>query len=236
MVKVLASRRPTAVAWFLSGSRIPILALNAVYRYEPICLQMQNTRTSLGLRAKRSDAHDLPPFIKLGFDGGPVPQHSSKIFQEVVLRDYIWHAAVMLNIERNIFSREQWGTCQQHWWQFPTDLEFVKDIVNGTSPAVQFNFDVGTIDDSDIEQLAREHATKPSDWTATEWCGDWSNMLKAQYDTVPPLPPWAELVKRALTGPSLGLGLLFEGDDWIAENPGRGEPGYIEMLSRMNLD
>jgi hypothetical protein len=118
----------------------------------------------------------------LVLDGNPIPDKTAEVFQ-VVQRDVAWQKALDLCYARDLLPYtwlDRRFRCGFIYDALPNAL---RDISQESS-LIRCNFDPGL--PQDPEALVAAH----NGWSIEEWERAWDTHEPAEYQTVPPLPPW----------------------------------------------
>jgi hypothetical protein len=148
----------------------------------------------------------LPAAITSVIDAGPIPQRATEILQNVIHRDVGWRLAYerlcvpgaatpdhVVQIKTEFFY---------HQTIFPDVLQALCE--NRPGSRVQCNFDPGVPWDenriSDLMERGRAFPPVPFSNTYLSWGGHLGKLMEQseQYDTVPPLPPLADIIEETL--------------------------------------
>lgn len=126
--------------------------------------------------------------FRLVLDGGPVPEHTARIFQDVVQRDAAWQTAFDRSFDwegmgiKDIIALRQ----RNRSFNFEGFPEWVERIGKPDS-VVQCNFDPGG--PVDVQAIVDEHR----DWSLRDWWNLWGRRGQT-VDTCSPLAPWVQLI------------------------------------------
>ncbi|KAI8223616.1 hypothetical protein K4K55_009958 [Colletotrichum sp. SAR 10_96] len=158
------------------------------------------------MEALTLEHHGMPAgSFSLLLDGDPAPGLCEEIFQKIVQRDVAWqlardeahlrgHLPPKTWIERN--GENPWRNKNMQniaeadlgyiYEGFP---QAMRDIAEGKS-IVRCNFSVGT--PWDVESIIKERRGR----SEVEWNEDWFTHSPRTWETVPPLPSWADCLRE----------------------------------------
>ena len=123
--------------------------------------------------------------FSLVFDGNPVPERSSEIFQSVKLAA-AWQAAWYQHLRERKEEHDSWkvgmGPCY-YSMAFP---QAINSMIEGRS-SISCNFFLGDLLDTN------EVLEQNRDLTDSEWDDKYSEEEERCFQTSPPLPPWTDL-------------------------------------------
>jgi hypothetical protein len=120
----------------------------------------------------------------LTFDGNPVPEESSKVF-DVVLRDAAWQSAMDECYSRGWLPSPSWFERRRRVGYIYEDLpQILKELTSSNRTSISCNFVQGH--GRSVESIVEEC----EGYTLDEWKDAWSGHSPTYFQTVPPLPPW----------------------------------------------
>ncbi|KAF4850444.1 hypothetical protein CGCSCA4_v003903 [Colletotrichum siamense] len=180
------------------------------------------------MEALALEHHGMPHgAFSLLLDGGPAPQLCEEIFQAVVQRDVAWQLARDESRRRGYLPARTWIERNgEHPWRrsshyrpaesdhgyiyegFPRAM---RDVAEKKS-VVRCNFDVGV--PWDVERIVEERRGRGEQ----EWNEDWFAHDPLSWETVPPLPSWADCLREDVLRPD--------------ENPPPRRDSFDEWLDR----
>ncbi|KAJ0381902.1 hypothetical protein COL922a_013635 [Colletotrichum nupharicola] len=163
------------------------------------------------MEALALEHHGMPHgAFSLRLDGGPAPQPCEEIFQTVVQRDVAWQLARDESRRRGYLPARTWiernGEHPPRWCSSytPAESDFgymyegfpraMRDVAEKKS-VVRCNFDVGV--PWDVERIVEERRGRGEQ----EWNEDWFAHDPLSWETVPPLPSWADCLREDVLRP-----------------------------------
>ncbi|CAA9959660.1 hypothetical protein PTMSG1_03076 [Pyrenophora teres f. maculata] len=125
-------------------------------------------------------------------DGGPTPDHTSRVVSSVIQRDLAWQTALDISYTRGLLPKPSWldrRTCIGYMYE---GLPDAMHKLSKESSLIRTNFDFNMprfdVDSpsQDLEKLLEDHRG----WTMQEWERGWRTHDPARFQTEAPLPPW----------------------------------------------
>ncbi|KAK4209508.1 hypothetical protein QBC37DRAFT_391234 [Rhypophila decipiens] len=142
------------------------------------------------------EALSLPKNVTLVIDGGPLPQLSAQIFQDIVVLDAVWQAACekafasehyrLYNSEW-VFNSSAYQDHGDHGGYICEDFpNIVRAILDGSGP-ISLNFPIGGA--ASFEQQVEDMLFGRREWEARDWYRAWEERHRDK--SVKPDPPLA---------------------------------------------
>ncbi|KAE9567354.1 hypothetical protein CGMCC3_g16531 [Colletotrichum fructicola] len=179
------------------------------------------------MEALALEHHGMPHgAFSLLLGGGPAPLLCEEIFQTVVQRDVAWQLARDESRRRGYLPARTWIERNgEHPWRWSScfrpaesDLGYMyegfpramRDVAEKKS-VVRCNFDVGV--PWDVERIVEERRGRGEQ----EWNEDWFAHDPLSWETVPPLPSWADCLREDVLRPDENPPARRDSfDEWVA--------------------
>ncbi|KAF5493416.1 hypothetical protein CGCF413_v009495 [Colletotrichum fructicola] len=220
--KPYRNRHAMFKASFRSARRTLCYGLNG----DAACGVSRNVATWI-MEALALEHHGMPHgAFSLLLGGGPAPLLCEEIFQTVVQRDVAWQLARDESRRRGYLPARTWIERNgEHPWRWSScfrpaesDLGYMyegfpramRDVAEKKS-VVRCNFDVGV--PWDVERIVEERRGRGEQ----EWNEDWFAHDPLSWETVPPLPSWADCLREDVLRPDENPPARRDSfDEWVA--------------------
>ncbi|KAI0896427.1 hypothetical protein F4806DRAFT_508356 [Annulohypoxylon nitens] len=136
--------------------------------------------------------------FSLVFHGDIEPEKCSEVFQNVIMRDATWQAAMEKNVELGVLELLEFFHRPCSSFPFDTFAGFpqaLEDIANKRNPIIRCDFDIGEYSASDAKDLADDRRK----WTLDLWRLRWFDVGLVNWNDIPVLLRKIPLLRKLIS-------------------------------------